>query len=87
MVDWAVDNAFLREQAERCRTLAEKADPSTRSRLLDLAASYDDRLGQASRATRSLGSLLETQRACEQAEVGEVTGPAAARSVQRRVLG
>ena len=53
-----LDNAFLEEQAERCRTLAEKADPFTRDRLLDLAAKYDDKLGQVSRASRSPGSLL-----------------------------
>ena len=55
-----LDNAFLEEQAERCRTLAEKADPFTRDRLLDLAAKYDDKLGQVSRASRTPRSLLET---------------------------
>jgi hypothetical protein len=54
-----VDNAFLKEQAERCRTLANKADPFTRSRLLDLAARYEDKLVQTSRASRNLGTLLE----------------------------
>jgi len=54
-----LDNAFLEEQAERCRTLAEKADPFTRDRLLDLAAKYDDKLSQVSRASRTRGSLLE----------------------------
>jgi len=55
-----LDNAFLEEQAERCRTLAEKADPFTRDRLLDLAAKYDDKLSQVSRASRTPRSLLET---------------------------
>ena len=55
-----MDIAFLSEQAERCRSLAEKADPSTRSRLLDLAAKYEDKLSRPSVASRSLGSLLET---------------------------
>ena len=55
-----LDNAFFEEQADRCRALAEKADPFTRDRLLDLAAKYDDKLGQVSRASRSPGSLLET---------------------------
>ena len=34
---------LLREQAERCRSLAEKADPSTKERLLALARQYDER--------------------------------------------
>jgi hypothetical protein len=54
-----MDIAFLSEQAERCRSLAEKADPFTRSRLLDLAAKYEDKLSRPSVASRSLGSLLE----------------------------
>jgi hypothetical protein len=32
-----VDDSFLKEQADRCRTLAEKADGFTKRRLLDLA--------------------------------------------------
>jgi hypothetical protein len=49
-----MDETFLKEQAERCRSLADKADEFTRRRLLDLAASYDKRLlqGQLSRASR-----------------------------------
>ena len=54
-----MDIAFLSEQAERCRSLAEKADPFTRSRLLGLAAKYEDKLSRPSVASRSLGSLLE----------------------------
>jgi hypothetical protein len=34
---------FLKEQAERCRSLAEKADPFTKERLLGLAQKYDER--------------------------------------------
>jgi hypothetical protein len=59
-----MDNSFLKEQADRCRRLAENADKFTKRRLLDLAEKYDDRLNRPSRATRSLGvpgSLLEAR--------------------------
>jgi hypothetical protein len=38
----------LKEQADRCRSLAEKADQFTKRRLLDLAEKYDDRSGRPS---------------------------------------
>ena len=50
-----MDSSFLKVQAERCRSLAEKADRFTKRRLLDLAAKYDDRAGGPSRAVRTLG--------------------------------
>jgi hypothetical protein len=59
-----MDNSFIKEQADRCRRLAENADQFTKRRLLDLAAKYDDRLGLPSRASRSLGiptTLLEAR--------------------------
>ena len=59
-----MDSSFLKEQADRCRSLAEKADDFTKRRLLDLAAKYDARLGHLSRASRALGipgSLLEAR--------------------------
>ena len=49
-----MDISFLKEQANRCRSLAEKADPFIMKRLLDLAATYDARLGVASRGSRTL---------------------------------
>jgi hypothetical protein len=55
-----MDNSFLEEQAARCRKLAGSADQFTKRRLLDLAASYEDRLrGKPSRATRLMN--LPTQ--------------------------
>jgi hypothetical protein len=39
-----MDSSFLREQAARCRRLADAADEFTRKRLLDLAATYDIRV-------------------------------------------
>jgi hypothetical protein len=42
-----MDNSFLKEQADRCRRLAENADQFTKRRLLDLAEK--DKLGRASR--------------------------------------
>jgi hypothetical protein len=59
-----VDSSFLKEQADRCRRLAEKADPFIKKRLLDLAETYEDRLGRPSRAVRSLQiptTLLEAR--------------------------
>jgi hypothetical protein len=41
-----MDLTTLQEQAERCRRLAEHADPFTRKRLLDLASEYDARIAQ-----------------------------------------
>jgi hypothetical protein len=49
-----MNDEYLKEQAERVRALADKADPFTKRRLLDLAESYDARLGRPSRATRQL---------------------------------
>jgi hypothetical protein len=59
-----MDSSFLKEQADRCRRLAENADQFTRRRLLDLAEKYEDRLQGPSRASRTLGipaSLLEAR--------------------------
>ena len=59
-----MENSFLKEQADRCRLLAENADPFTKRRLLDLAEKYEDRLDRPSRASRALGipgSLLEAR--------------------------
>jgi hypothetical protein len=59
-----MDSSFLKEQADRCRSLAENTDQFTKKRLLDLAEKYDHRLGRPSRAVRMLRiptSLLETR--------------------------
>jgi hypothetical protein len=48
----------LKEQAARCRRLADQADPTTRQRLLNLAGDYEARIKAAeptsSQASRSL---------------------------------
>lgn len=49
-----MDSLFLEAQVDRCRSLAEKADPFTKRRLLDLAERYEDRLALPSRASRTL---------------------------------
>jgi hypothetical protein len=51
-----MDTNFLKEQLERCRSLADKADMFTRKRLLALAEQYESRLGNPSAATRILRS-------------------------------
>ncbi|MGY3621798.1 hypothetical protein [Bradyrhizobium sp. USDA 10063] len=45
-----MDESFYMPQAQRARDLAEKADPFTRNRLLDLADRYDAKVGSPSRA-------------------------------------
>lgn len=45
-----MDEIFCREQVERIRTLAERAAPFTRRRLLALVGRYDAKLGGPSRA-------------------------------------
>ncbi len=47
-----MDQEFFRQQALRARDLAEKADPFTRKRLLDLAGKYDAKAGGTSRVSR-----------------------------------
>jgi hypothetical protein len=59
-----MDSSFLREQADRCRSLAERADPFIKRRLLDLAERYDARSELPSRKPRTFGipgSLLEAR--------------------------
>ena len=59
-----MDSSFLKEQANRCRSLAENADPFIKRRLLDLAARYDAKSGLPSRDSRTLGipgTLLEAR--------------------------
>jgi hypothetical protein len=46
-----MDDSVLKEHAARCRSLADKADEFTKRRLLDLAARYDSRMSQPSRAS------------------------------------
>lgn len=55
-----MDESFLKEHLARCRGLADKAiDPFIKSRLLDLAAKYEDRLLKSSRATRLINLPLD----------------------------
>ncbi|UPK37910.1 hypothetical protein IVB18_11750 [Bradyrhizobium sp. 186] len=46
-----MDEDFCREQAQRIRTLAERADPFTRRRLLALVGRYDAKVSGLSRAS------------------------------------
>lgn len=59
----SVDPNFLKAHAERCRLLAENADPFTQRRLRDLAAYYDKQLKAAdpSAAARFLKSPPNTK--------------------------
>jgi hypothetical protein len=46
-----MDEAFMKERALHIRNLADKADQFIKRRLLDLAASYESRLGRPSQAS------------------------------------
>ena len=59
-----MDNSFLKQQADRCRSLAENADPFIKRRLMDLATRYDARSVLPVRPPRTFGipgSLLEAR--------------------------
>jgi hypothetical protein len=57
-----MEETFLKEQAARCRSLAEKADEFTKKRLLDLAVRYEKWLpDQPSKASRVIRLLQELQ--------------------------
>ena len=49
-----MDDDFYKQHAQRVRDLADKADPFTRKRLLDLADEYDAQTGKPSRASRMI---------------------------------
>ena len=49
-----MNDEYFKQQAERVRAIADKADPFTKKRLLDLAERYDATPGRPSRATRQL---------------------------------
>ncbi|MBN8991601.1 MAG: hypothetical protein J0H42_25465 [Rhizobiales bacterium] len=49
-----MNDAYFKEQSQRVRAIADKADPFTKKRLLALAETYDARIGRPSRATRQL---------------------------------
>jgi hypothetical protein len=56
----AMNEQYLKMQAERIRSLAAAADPFTSKRLLDLARHYDERLkGRSSRHVSFLANLPE----------------------------
>jgi hypothetical protein len=57
-----MDEAFMKERALHIRNLAEKADPFIKRRLLDLAASYERRLGRPSQASMRLLSSQASER-------------------------
>jgi hypothetical protein len=54
-----MDSEFIKQCAAHCRSLAEKADPFIKRRLLDLAVKYDARLNPPKRTFGISGSLLE----------------------------
>lgn len=57
-----MDQEFYRQQAQRVRDLAEKADPFARKRLLALDDRYDAKSGSPSRASRMIERPLPLPR-------------------------
>jgi hypothetical protein len=49
-----MNDEYFKQQAQRVRSLADKADPFTKKRLLALAETYDAKVGLPSRASRQL---------------------------------
>ena len=49
----SMNDDFFKQQAARVRAIADRADPFTRKRLLDLAERYELKAGKPSRATGS----------------------------------
>ena len=60
-----LDSKFYKERAAHCRSLAEKADPFIKPRLLDLAAKYEGRSDKRrpSYATLMLDQYLQKAKA------------------------
>ncbi|HEY1934149.1 MAG TPA: hypothetical protein VGG99_19240 [Acetobacteraceae bacterium] len=53
MTDRIINPVYLRDQAHRCRRLADEiADDKARTTLLALAAEYEERAGAEDRAAR-----------------------------------
>jgi hypothetical protein len=52
-----MNDQFLEERARAVRSIADRADPFTKKRLLDLAERYEGSLGRPSRATARLTNL------------------------------
>ncbi len=53
-----MDEEIFKQQALRARELAEKADPFTRKRLLDLADKYEAKAAGISKASRLIENPL-----------------------------
>ena len=56
-----MDEDFIRGRAQDIRDLATKADPFTRKRLLDLAATYERSLNPASHIARGAAGHPQPQ--------------------------
>lgn len=57
-----MEQEFYQGLAQRVRDLADKADPFTRRRLLNLAEGYDAKGGSAARVPRPAGRPLPVPR-------------------------
>jgi hypothetical protein len=55
-----MNDEFLQKRARAVRMMADKADPFTKKRLLDLADRYESSIVRPSRAVRSLSTQCVT---------------------------
>lgn len=58
-----MNDEFLRERARATRSLAEKADPFIKKRLLDLAERYERSIGRPPRPVRSMANQFAEDQA------------------------
>jgi hypothetical protein len=58
-----MNDEFLRERARAVRTIADKADPFIKKRLLDLAEKYERSIGRPPRPVRSLANQFAEDQA------------------------
>jgi hypothetical protein len=70
-----MNDDYFREQASRVRAMADKADPFTKKRLLDLAQTYDARLDRTPRSPAKLPSVsINSQPHTDHQDGGRDTG-------------
>ena len=64
-----MNDEFLRDRARAIRSLADKADPFVKKRLLDLAEKYERSIGRPPRPVRSLANQFAEDQAGQASEI------------------
>jgi hypothetical protein len=71
-----MNDEFLRDCARAIRSLADKADPFIKKRLLDLAEKYERSIGRPPRPVRSLANQFAEDQAGQASEIPDPAGSA-----------